>query len=151
MKVESGEWVVYHPPKSVSFETDLPSAIELALDDDKFPKQEAGPSLLRIHYRFCWNEFGAEQGMTNESESRRILSILGVTMGQQRLFLQPRFVYPAAWNSNALKDFIGRSEWIAPFRFRDQYFKRWFPPQRRVQHGRILKLGSTWRRGSVLH
>jgi hypothetical protein len=227
MDVESGEWVVYHPPKSVSFghqsrirdprrawpvvqrfltdltqfalgerieltcdngphvsegvaaariqeakrrfgpgveqtdpyrlaphwkleEADLPSAIEFALDDDKFPKQEAGPSLLRFHFRFCWNVFGPEQGMANESDSRRVLSNLGVTIGQQRLFLQPHFIYPAASNSESLKEFIDRSELVAPFKFRDQYFKRWFPPQKGASHGRILKLGPTWRRGSVL-
>lgn len=228
MNVESGEWVVYHPPKSVSFghqsrirdprrawpvaqrflteltqfvlderieltcdsgphaseeaaaariqeakhrfgpeveqtgpyrfaprwnvqQADLPSAIEFALDDDKFPKHEAGPSLLRFHYRFCWNEFGQEQGIANENEPRRILSRLGVTIGQQRLLLQPHFVYPVAWTSESLKDFIDRSELIAPFRFRDQYFQRWLPPQRPGSHGRTLRLEHSWRRGKVTH
>jgi hypothetical protein len=132
-------------------EAQLASAVRFALDDDKFPKQEAGPSYLAFSYQFCWNEFDSGLGVAREIESRRILSFLIVTIGQQRLFLQPHFVYPAAWNSDPLKDFIDRSELIAPFRFRDQYFVRWLPPQSPGSHGRRVRLEATWRRGSVSH
>jgi hypothetical protein len=129
----------------------LPSAVEFALDDDKFPKQEIGPARISFCYHFCWNEFGPRSRTADETETRRIPSSLAVTIGQQRLFLQPHFVYPAAWNSESLKDFIDRSELIAPFRFRDQYFKRWLPPQGSPSQGRLLRLESTWRSGTVVH
>jgi hypothetical protein len=230
MSVESGEWVVYHPPKSVSFghqsrmrdprrawptverfmadltlftlgdrmeltchdpsartdgdvaaarirearrcfgpeippqgrykthprwkigESQLESAIQFALDDDRFPKQELGPSWFSFNYEFRWKEFDVPRVVPSGAEPRNCVSHLGVTIGQQRLFLQPSFIYPASCNSESLKDFIDRSELIAPFRFRDQYFNRWLPPQSPAsKHGRYLRLEPTWRRGSVLH
>jgi hypothetical protein len=139
-----------HPNWTLS-ESQLPSAIEFALDDDKFPKQEAGPSLLTFSYQFCWLEFDRGATDAGRIESRRVLSILGVTIGRQRLFLQPHFIYPAAWNSEFLRHFVDRSELVAPFRFRDQYFKRWLPPEKPKSPGRLLRLEPTWRRGSMLH
>jgi hypothetical protein len=132
-------------------EAHLSSAIEFALDDDKLPKQEVGPSWLSFSYQFCWIAFDHGSPEEGEVETRRILSVLGVTIGQQRLFLQPNFIYPAAWNSELLRDFIDRSESIMPFRFRDHYFQRWLPPQRPTSNGRFLRLEPTWRRGSILH
>src|SRR5690242_13984885 len=35
-------------------EAQLPATIEFALDDDKFPKQQRGPSWLTFGYEFCW-------------------------------------------------------------------------------------------------
>jgi hypothetical protein len=52
-----------------------------------------------------------------EGKPRRdvFLSSLGHILGKQRLFLQRHFIYPTAWNSESLKDFIDRSELIVPF------------------------------------
>jgi hypothetical protein len=138
-------------PNWILTESQLPLVIEYALDDDKFPKQESGPSFLSFSYQFCWIEFDRGGAATGKTDSRRVLSTLGVIMGGQRLFLQPHFIYPAAWNSESLKHFIDRSELIAPFRFRDQYFKRWLPPAKPTSFGRVLRLEAAWRRGSILH
>jgi hypothetical protein len=132
-------------------EAQLPSAIEFAFDDDKFPKQEVGPSSLSFGYEFCWIEFDGAAASAEKAESRRIQSTLGVIIGERRLFLQPHFVYPAMWTSERLKDFVGRSELIAPFRFRDQCFKRWLPPRNSQDYGRLLRLEASWRRSPALH
>jgi hypothetical protein len=139
-----------HPNWTLT-EAQLPSAIEFALDDDKFSKQDVGPSWLSFSYQFCWLAFDRGSAAEGNAEARRILSVLGVTIGRQRLFLQPYFIYPAAWNSEVLKDFIDRSESVVPFRFRDRYFKRWLPLKRPANYGRLLRLEPTWRRGTVLH
>jgi hypothetical protein len=136
-----------HPRWKIS-EAQLPSAIEFAFDDDRFPRQATGPTWLHFAYRFRWKKFDEPR----EREPRNDVSILGLTLGQQRLFLQPHFIYPAPWTSESLKDFIDRTELVAPFRFRAQYFKRWFPPQSPASKtGRYLRLESTWRRSSALH
>jgi hypothetical protein len=129
----------------------LPAAIQFALDDDRFPKQESGPTWLSFHYQFHWKEFGAPSIEPGGADRRIGVSRLGIHLGGQRLFLQPHFVYPAPWNSEVLKDFIDRSELVVPFRFRDQYFQRWLPPKSPASGGRSLRLERTWRRGSVLH
>jgi hypothetical protein len=229
MTIEGGEWVVYHPPKSVSFghqsrvrdprrswpmverflaelttftlgsrvvltchdpgpqtdtaaaaarlaearrcfgperasgmyrthphwtlsESQVTAAVRFALDDDSYPEQPVGPSRLSFNYQFCWNEFDRFSGVKSGTESRSLMSSLGVIIGRRRLFLQPDFIYPAPWNSEPLKDFIDRTESIVPFRFRDQYFKRWLPPLGpRSKFGRQLRLDANWRRGTSLH
>jgi hypothetical protein len=137
-----------HPTWSLS-EAQIAAAIEFALDDDKFPKQEWGPSSFTFSYDFCWLEF--DDALPAQAETRRIMSTLLVTIGQQRVFLQPLFVYPGAWDNERVRNFIDRTEAIVPFRLRDQYFKRWLPPEKRGSQGRRLRLESTWRRGKQLH
>lgn len=131
-------------------EAQFPSAIQFALDDDKLPNQKFGlfgPSWITFTYRFFWIEFDRAAIGLEEAELQRMSSHLAVTIGQQRLFLQPLFVYPAAWTSEALKDFIERSELLAPFRFQDQNFKRWVSP-RTASRDRLLRLEPDWRQRS---
>ncbi|WP_194476350.1 hypothetical protein [Bradyrhizobium sp. CCBAU 53338] len=137
-----------HPSWSLS-EAQVPAAIDFALDDDKFPKQELGPCWFTFGYQFCWPEF--DDALPAQTETRPIMSRLGLILGQQRLFLQPLFVYPGPWDAERVRDFIDRTEAIIPFRFRDQYFKRWLPPEKRGSQGRLLRLEPTWRRGKQLH
>ena len=85
-----------------------------------------------------------------EAELQRISSHLSVTIGAQRLFLQPLFVYPAVWTSQSLKDFIERSEPLAPFRFQNQNFKRWVSPRNKGRD-RLLRLEPDWRQHSESH
>ena len=129
-------------------ESQLTLAIQFALNDDRFPKQEVGPTRFHFAYNFRWREFDVCRDVSDDP--RNSVSLLGVTIGQQRLFLQPNFVYPASYDSEFVKDFIDRTELIVPFRFRDQYFKRWLPPRSpATKFGRYLRLEPTWRRGSV--
>jgi hypothetical protein len=131
-------------------ESQIASAVQFALDDDRFPTQQLGPTRFSFGYQFTWNEFNRPAKPTSESESRNRTSFLGIIVGQKRLFLQPNFIYPAPWNSESLKDFIDRTESIVPFRFRDQYFKRWLPPRSpTTMHGRHLRLDVNRRRGSI--
>jgi hypothetical protein len=131
-------------------EAQLPSAIQFVLDDDKLPKQKFGlfgPSWITFSYRFFWTEFDHAAAGLKEAELQRMSSHLTVTIGQQRLLLQPLFVYPAAWMSQSLKDFIERSEPLAPFRFQNQNFKRWVSPQT-TSRDRLLRLEPDWRQRS---
>lgn len=132
-----------HPRWKIS-ETQLPTAIQFALDDDKFPKQQWGPVSLSFYYKFLWPEFERRPYWVAEAEKRPRQSSLSVSMGARKLFLQPIFVFPAPWNSKFLRDYISRLEQMVPFRFRDQYFKRWVPAKK-AGFGRMLKLPASWR------
>jgi hypothetical protein len=125
-------------------ESQIAPAVQFALDDDKFPKQEMGPTRLHVCYSFLWPEFERLPYWMAKGETRRPNSDLGVTVGSGRLFLQPAFVFPAPWNSEILRNFITHIGQIVPFRFRDQYFKRWLPPRGSAQ-GRRLNLPKNWR------
>ena len=139
-----------HPHWTLS-ESQVTAAVQFALDDDSFPEQPLAPSWLTFNYQFCWNGFDRISGATSATESRNPMSSLGLIFGRSRLFLQPTFIYPAPWNSEPLKDFIDRTEATVPFRFRDQYFKRWLPPQSpRTKFGRQLRLDVNGRRGTSL-
>jgi hypothetical protein len=125
----------------------LAVALQFALDDDKFQEQQLGPTWLSFSYQFFWNEFEQSSARTSAGDSRNRASFLVISAGQRRLFLQPAFVYPAPWTSDSLKEFIDRTEAIVPFRFREQDFKRWLPPQSPTSNtGRHLKLDANWRR-----
>jgi hypothetical protein len=132
-------------------ESQVTAAVRFALDDDSFPEQPLGPSWLTFNYQFRWNGFDRIAGATSATESRNPMSSLRLIFGGRRLFLQRVFIYPAPWNSEPLKDFIDRTESTVPFRFRDQYFKRWLPPQGpRTKFGRHLRLDVNWRKGTGL-
>jgi hypothetical protein len=123
----------------------LTSAIDFALDDDKFPRQKFGPSLVTFSYRFFWKAFDRDATEVNGAGRDPASSVLVVTVGQRRTFLQPHFVYLAAWNAPSLRDFIDRSEPLVPFQFRDQCFKRWLSPEKPPNRSRLLRLAPGWR------
>lgn len=122
----------------------LSVAIQFALDDDKYPKQQMGPTRLHFYYRFRWPEFEKRPYWTGKGDTRPRHSSLGVSVGGRSMFLQPTFVFPAPWHSELLREFITQVEERVPFRFRDQYFKRSLPPKK-SGHGRLLKLPASWR------
>ncbi len=144
----------YHPSWNLP-ETLVESAIEFALDDDKFPKMPHGPTRLHFHYRFLWSEYWqASSGLgtlDGFDGSRNCFSNLGVTIGGQRIFLQPMFVFPGSWQSPEIRFFLEKIELKAPFRFRDQYFKRSLPPakKRKYGRGRVYNLSKEWRSQSM--
>jgi len=123
----------------------LTSAIDFALDDDKFPRQAFGPSLVNFGYRFYWNAFDHYATEVSGVEPERASSFISVTLGQRRTFLRPDFVYPAAWNAQPLRDFLDRTEPLVPFQFRDKCFKRWVSPRHPANRGRTLRLDPDWR------
>jgi hypothetical protein len=179
MNTETGEWVIYHPPKSVSFghqsrtrdprrawpiveqfmaastqftlgnhieliclwpetlvdseaamariqearqlfgaevnspgthprwiinESQIASAIQFALDNYNFPREQFGPARFYFSYQFLWNEFEWHSRKTTVSHARKRTSTLGVMIDNERLFLQPNFVFPAPWNSMLVRD-----------------------------------------------
>lgn len=122
--------------------------LRFVFDDDKFPKQDIGPSSFSFSYRFLWPEFEQFPYWKAEGERRDPRSSLGVIVGGGRLFLQPNFIFPAPWNSEVLKNFLARLELISPFRFRDQYFQRLLPVKKGPV-GRSLRLPKNWRQTVV--
>lgn len=133
-----------HPRWTVT-ESNLKEAIRFALDDDRFSKQQMGPSRLHFYYHFLWREFERLPYWPIENEKRDRRSLAGVTLGYKGLFIQPTFVFPAPWSSAFLKDFLAGIEPIVPFRLRDQYFKRALP-SKSGGHSRFLKLPKDWRK-----
>jgi hypothetical protein len=120
----------------------LSAAVDFALDDDRYPNQNWGPTALHFHYWFTWKD--AEiRGMS--SELRDVRSGLGVRIGSGAVFLQPRFVFPAAFDSHDLRTLLATVEPTTPFRFRDQYFQRWLQPTRKGSAGVTRKLDRNWR------
>lgn len=128
----------------------LEVAIRFALDDDRFSQQQLAPTWFHFYYRFVWKDFEKLPYKMIEDKARYRASTLGISF-DRRLFLQPNFVFPAPWTSEFLRNFIARIEVMAPFRFRDQYFKRWLPPVRRggTGYGRYLNLHKSWRKAVV--
>jgi hypothetical protein len=133
------------PPTWTFAEADLPAALAFAFDEDKFPRQGLGPTRLTFAYELAWKEADWFDDPADATEPRRRASVLGVNIRQQRMFLQPHFVFPAPWDSPVLRAFLARLEPHLPFRFRDQYFKRWQRPQKKGAYGRHLKLDAAWR------
>jgi hypothetical protein len=128
----------------------LKAAVEFALDDDKFPKQAVGPSWFAFSYRFLWKDFERLPYRVRGNESRDPKSLLGVIFGYKGLFLQPTFKFPAPWNSEYLRDFVARIEPAAPFRFRNQYFKRSLPTRNaNSKRGQFLNLSKNWREATI--
>jgi len=126
--------------------TQLQSAIQFALDDDKFPKQKDGPTTLRLAYYFTWKLSDWIREFPPAGDGRDSTSHVGLTIGGQRLFVQPFIVFPLPWDSPMLHAMLARLEPTIPFRFRDQYFARWLRPRSPSSYGRHLKLKPGWKR-----
>ncbi len=123
-------------PRWTIGDSQIEAAVRFALDDDQFPKQRLPPTYFHFYYRFVWKDFQKLPYKSSDESKRDGMSNLGLSFGYKGLFLQPTFVFPAPWTSEFLKDFIVRIEGKAPFRFRDQYFKRWIPLTRRATGSR---------------
>jgi hypothetical protein len=113
----------------------LVEAIAFALDDDKWPRQALGPTSLHFWYTFQWRDLPS----VPEQPSH-----FGIFLGNQRAFLQPTLVFPAAYDAPSLRAFLTKLEDALPFRLRNQYFKRWFASQK-SKHGTVRKLDKNWR------
>lgn len=107
------------------------------------PKSEKGrldPSSLHFAYRFRWH------GVLGSGIGTLAVSNLMVWARGQKMFFQPFFKFAAALSSDEFRQEFPAIEQAAPFRFNDNYFKRWAITPKRGNAGRYLKAPSGWRR-----
>jgi hypothetical protein len=119
----------------------LSKAIALSLDAERTPEQ-AKSADLSIHFSFTWKNWVLPSA---PNEPRDRWSTLGVIIHAGSVFLQPTFVFPAAYDSASLRAYLTVIEPSLPFRFRDQYFQRWLFPVGQNSSGRTRKLNKNWR------
>lgn len=117
-----------------SDEGQLPSVLELALDNDKWPNETIPPVALHFFYTFVWRDLTIlPAGSAHQHDDQTWHandSNLGISLNRGPLFLQPTFVFPFPWDSPEFAEFLAQIEPAAPFRFRDQYFKRLLPSKK---------------------
>lgn len=107
------------------------------------PKSEEGrfdPSSLYAHLKFRWRRPWAGSGDEALGESG-----LGIYVSGRKLFLQPHFVFLSSLDSCEFRTHLTAIENAVPFRFNDNYFKRWVITPKRGNQGRILKAPKGWR------
>lgn len=111
---EEGRWEF--PPEQ------LERALALVFDEDRWPRQPDGPAQLNLRFRLNWRL------PPNVVESQALpQSTLGVSIGGQRVFLQPLFWFPWAYNDPALASYLLTMTERFPFQLRENCFKRWVP------------------------
>ena len=113
----------------------IPRAIELLFECSKLPPKNAGRVSLDLCHDFIWREFPKESVDP---------SFLGIFFSNTKIFLQPYFLFPIAWDDREYAHWLEQITDSAPFRFRDQYFKRGIPTKR-DHHYRFLNLPKGWR------
>ena len=59
----------------------LEAAVHFALDDDKFSKQQIGPTWLHFAYEFSWTEFEQLPYRADGGDVRHRTSLLGIFLG----------------------------------------------------------------------
>lgn len=108
------------------------------------PKSEDGrldPSQLYVHFRFRWRPPWGGNGNEALGESG-----LGFHVGGQKVLLQPHFVFLASLDSPEFREQLTALESAVPFKFNDNFFKRWVITPKRGNAGRILKAPTGWRK-----
>lgn len=126
---DCGEW--FFDPSQFA------QVLNLALDEERWPRQAEGPAFLSFSYSFEW--LAAKEP---PKFPFAVLSTLRVNITGQRMFLAPRFIFPWAWNSEPVRSFIHDLESDLPLHFRPQYFKRMVPTKK--GDFRLLKLPRDW-------
>lgn len=111
---EEGRWEF--PPEQ------LERALALVFDEDRWPRQPDGPAQLSLRFRFDWRL------SPNICDSQALpQSTLGVSIGGQRVFLQPLLWFPWASSDPALRPFLLSMADKFPFPLRENCFRRWVP------------------------
>lgn len=96
----------------------LAAALELFFFCEQWPRQQLGPIEVSFLLKLRWREF---------PDLNKPQSTLGLRFGAQGLFLQPTFVFPFSWDSLDQRAWLEGAAMTAPFRFREEYFKRGVP------------------------
>jgi len=110
-----------------------------------WPKRENGPAAVTFAFRLGWRRLlDAPDTARDRLRLQDGGSTLGVAIWKRPLFLQPRFVFPLAWDSPDLARFLEEIEADCPFRFRDQYFRRLLPSRSGFMD-QVRKLPGGWR------
>jgi hypothetical protein len=113
-----------------------------------WPGENLGPLTIQAWYLIAWRGYAAQDvtpATLLESEAARTTaSMLGVSVWRQRLFLQPHFLFPVAWDSQALRDTLASLELRCPFRLREQYFQRLLP-SKAGEYTVVRRLPKGWR------
>ena len=105
----------------------LPQAVEVALENDRWPRQKMGPIELHFSYNFTWARLGTSDALPGQDWSFAPQSprgsMLGIVIGARPLFLQPAFLLPYTWQSDELREYLGALEEALGFKFRDGWFQ----------------------------
>lgn len=114
-------------------DTTIPQLTDIYFRAPGFPRQDGTHIRFDVCYDFRWR---IDDGICAGSH-------LGIIFDRDGIFLQPTFAFPFAWDSPIDR---ARLEVIladAPFRFREQYFKRAILTKAGNSYRR-LKLDSGW-------
>jgi hypothetical protein len=107
------------------------------------PKSEVGrfdPSSLYFPFKYRWRRPWGGNGAEALGDSR-----LGIHVSGQKVFFQPNFVFLTPLDSTEFREQLTVIEGAAPFKFNDNYFKRWAITPKRGNEGRLLKVPKGWR------
>lgn len=114
--------------------------VEVALNEDRWPRQRYGPAHLHFCYDFVWRQAG-EPKITRDHAANEVpkYSWIGVSIGSGRVFLQPMFFFPYASDSKDVQSMLQAVAADLPFRFSPHHFQRVFPSkQGRIYNSRKL-------------
>lgn len=115
----------------------LERALALVFDEERWPRQPDGPAQLNLRFRFDWRlplTIGEGQALPQ--------STLGVSIGGQRVFLQPLLWFPWACSDPALRPFLWSIAEKVPFQLRENCFRRWVPTK--AGGYRALRMPEGW-------
>ena len=99
------------------------AAMEFALSDERWPRQQSGPIHLFVSYHFNWLSFPAELPEPLASWQHGTCLLL-LNFNRRSLQVAPRFVFPVPYESVAFQEFITRLSDAAPFDIKPKYFRR---------------------------
>jgi hypothetical protein len=101
--------------------------VELALDEDRWPRQRYGPA----HFHFCYDFVWRREGATRINRDRAPNEVpkyswLGISIGSGKVFLQPSFFFPFPFDSGELPSMLITISADVPFKFSPHHFQRVF-------------------------
>jgi len=125
----------------------LQPALEFAVECNTSKVKQLWPVLLSFSYNFLWRDLLADPVSVESSEFEQVcrnnLSMLNILVLDKILFLQPILTFPFPWDSPEAVPYLERIGPRAPFRFREQYFKRQLP-SKKGGYSRSLNLKKGW-------
>ena len=123
----------------------LDKALEVALSQDQWPKQQLGPLHMSLSYSFNWRNLpGYDPADRSTPFAKLARNSLGIGILGRRLYIQPRFVFNA---SEENKTFVARLlefEAALPFKANELYYRR-LDPTKDGKGAKRTKLPAGWR------